>query len=171
MNVYLQVYHLSLLRWMLRIFPVSTTIGFNPSNIRIPSLLRANASPMPDAEKPAGEAATHTTLIIKDNNKTELLRFQEILYLEFENNRVEIQTIHKRYIVYRSLRSVEQELDPALFIRIHRSAIVNRHFIIDIIHFPSGDGYVELTNGEEICYARNYKQGLINLSEDGKIGR
>lgn len=161
MNVYLQAYHLSLLRWVLHILPVGMTVGFHPSDIQPSSLARANASPMPDAEKPAGEAATHTTLTVKDNHKTELLRFSEIIWLQSEHSYVEIQTIRKKYVLYRSLRSIEQELDAQQFVRIHRSAIVNRTFIQSISQLAGGDGYVTLSTGEEIRYSRNYKQQLI----------
>ncbi len=117
---------------------------------------------MPDAEKPAGEAAAVTTLAISDNNKTEILRFQEIIWLQADNNCVEIQTTRKRFVLYRSLRSIEADLDPQQFVRIHRSAIVNRQFIQSLHHLPSGDGYVELTTGEEIRYTRNFKKALLS---------
>lgn len=129
----------------------------------VPSiLLKTNANSMPDAEKPAGEAAAVTTLAINDNNKTEILRFQEIVWLQSEYNGVIIQTTHKKYVAIKSLRSIEKVLDAQQFVRIRRSAIVNRHFIQAIHNLPSGDGYVELTTGEEIRYSRNYKKALMN---------
>lgn len=125
------------------------------------SLVKASATSKPDAEKPAGEAAAFTTLTIINNHKTELLRFSEIIWLQSDNNGVAIQTISKKYVLYRSLRSIEQELDIQQFVRIHRSAIVNRLFIESIHQLPGGDGYVTLTTGEEIRYSRSYKYKLI----------
>lgn len=141
---------------------IGATIIFNHARIhRTPPIVQASANSMPDAEKPAGEAATYTTLTIKNNNKTELLRFHEIIWLQSDNNCVEIQTTRKKYVLYRSLRSIEKELDTQQFVRIHRSAIVNRTFIQSISQLPSGDGYVELSTGESIRYSRNFKKGLI----------
>lgn len=161
MNVYPPAYRQPLAQWILSILPVGTAILFNGAKINRYPIVQATANSMPDAEKPAGEAAAYTTLTIKNNNKTELLRFPEIIWLQSDNNCVEIQTTRKKYVLYRSLRSIEQELDAQQFIRIHRSAIVNRTFIQSISQLPSGDGFVELTTGEEIRYSRNYKKGLV----------
>ena len=125
------------------------------------NLVKASATSKPDAEKPAGEAATFTTLTIINNNKTELIRFSEIIWLQSDKSVVEIQTTDKKYLLYRSLRSVEQELDTQQFVRIHRSAIVNRLFIESICQLPGGDGYLTLTTGEEIRYSRSYKKELM----------
>ncbi|MFN7116250.1 MAG: LytR/AlgR family response regulator transcription factor [Saprospiraceae bacterium] len=141
---------------------IGATIVANHATIsRKQVLVQTTANSMPDSEKPAGEAAAVTTLAIKNNNTTEILRFQEIIWLKSDNNCVEIQTTRKKFVLYRSLRSIEAELDPQQFVRIHRSAIVNRQFIQSIHHLPSGDGYVALTTGEEIRYSRNYKKGLM----------
>lgn len=167
MNLYLQAYQQPLAKWLLEILtsgrtiavpiPIGKLFPMRPAVI----IVQANASPMPDAENPAGEAAAHTALMIKNNNETELLHFQEIIWLQSDSNGVKIQTIRKKYLLYRSLRSIEQELDSPQFVRIHRSAIVNRTFIQSIRQLPGGDGYVALTTGEEIRYSRNYKRQLI----------
>lgn len=162
MNVYVQPYWQPLAQWMMGICCGDNIILFHFAKIsRAFTLVKANANSMPDAEKPAGEAAAFTTLTIKNNNKTELLRFQEVIWLQADHNCVEIQTIHKKYILYRSLRSIEQELDNQQFVRVHRSAIVNRSFILSISQLAGGEGFVTLTTGEEIRYSRNYKKGLI----------
>lgn len=141
---------------------IASTIFLNHTKISLAkNTLQMNAGSRQDAEKPAGEAAAKTFLAIKNNNKTELLRFQEIIWLQSDNNCVEIQTLEKKYVLYRSLRSIEEELDNQIFVRIHRSTIVNRNFIKSINQLPSGDGYVELTTGESIRYSRNYKKQLM----------
>ncbi len=124
-------------------------------------IVKANANSKADIEKPAGEAAAVTTLTIKNNNETEIIRLQEVIWLQSDNNCVEIQTVQKKYVLSRTLRALEQELDPLLFIRIHRAAIINRTFIQSIHHLPGGDGFVELTTSETIRYSRNYKRQLM----------
>lgn len=164
MNLYLQSYQQI---WVQRIFMnigfIRDFILFNfaPRSCQF-TLVRATANSMPDAEKPAGEAAALTTLAIKNDNTTELLRFQEIIWIQADHKEVEIQTTRKKMVLYRSLRSIESELDPQQFVRIHRSAIVNRQFIQAVHHLPTGDGYVELLTGEEMRFSRNYKKSLIS---------
>ena len=124
--------------------------------------LAANASSRQDAEKPAGEAAERTTLCFKTDHNNEQIHFKEIVLLQAENNSVTIYTISDSYFANRSLRSIEEELDPVQFVRIHRATIINRTFIKTLHPLPGGDGYVELTTGDTLRYSRNYKNRLIN---------
>lgn len=131
---------------------------------KIPGYFRlaANASSRQDAEKPAGEAAERTTLCFKTDHNNEQIHFKEIVLLQAENNSVTIYTISDSYFANRSLRSIEEELDPVQFVRIHRATIINRTFIKTLHPLPGGDGYVELTTGDTLRYSRNYKNRLIN---------
>ncbi len=124
--------------------------------------LAANASSRQDAEKPAGEAAERTTLSFKTDHNNEQIHFKEIVLLQAENNSVTIYTVSSSYFANRSLRSIEEELDPSQFVRIHRATIINRAFIKTLHPLPGGDGYVELTTGDTLRYSRNYKNRLIN---------
>lgn len=124
--------------------------------------LETNASSRQDAEKPAGEAAQRTTLSFKTDHNNEQIHFKEIVLLQAENNSVTIYTTSSAYFANRSLRSIEQELDPAQFARIHRATIINRAFIKTLHPLPGGDGYVELTTGDTLRYSRNYKNQLMS---------
>jgi two-component system LytT family response regulator len=49
-----------------------------------------------------------------------------------------------RYLVNRSLSDLEKRLDPASFVRIHRSAIVNLHFVEHLSRWFAGRMHVRL---------------------------
>jgi two-component system LytT family response regulator len=51
-----------------------------------------------------------------------------------------------RFLVNRSLSELETRLDPACFLRIHRSAIVNLHFVDQISGWFAGRIHVKLRN-------------------------
>lgn len=62
---------------------------------------------------------------IKCGNKYEKIYFDEILYVEGMQNYVTIFTGKGKYITLLNLKSLEQNLDSKLFIRVHKSYIVS----------------------------------------------
>jgi DNA-binding LytR/AlgR family response regulator len=62
-----------------------------------------------------------------------------------------------------TLASVHAKLDPAAFIRVHRSAVVRRSEIKAVRRKPSGALAVTLTQGEEVPVGRVYARGLRDL--------
>ena len=57
----------------------------------------------------------------------------------------------------RTMKELEQELDPKLFVRVHRSAIVNVHTIAKLQMLANGEHQLMLTNGQAVKVSRSYK--------------
>jgi two-component system response regulator LytT len=64
-------------------------------------------------------------LLIKENNSNLKLSFDEILYIEGNSNYINIFTKTQKVVTRQSLEWAELELPENLFMRIHRSYIVN----------------------------------------------
>jgi len=64
-------------------------------------------------------------LVIKENNSNLKLAFDKILYIEGNSNYINIFTTTQKVITRQSLEWAELELPENLFMRIHRSYIVN----------------------------------------------
>ena len=64
-------------------------------------------------------------LLIKENNTNLKLGFDEILYIEGNSNYINIFTKTQKVVTRQSLEWAELELPENLFMRIHRSYIVN----------------------------------------------
>lgn len=69
--------------------------------------------------------------------------------------------IHTRdghtHILRRTMKELEQELDPRLFVRVHRSAIVNVNTIAKLQMLANGEHQLMLTNGQAVKVSRSYK--------------
>lgn len=69
--------------------------------------------------------------------------------------------IHTRdgqtHILRRTMKELEQELDPKLFVRVHRSAIVNVNTIAKLQMLANGEHQLMLTNGQAVKVSRSYK--------------
>ena len=60
-------------------------------------------------------------------------------------------------------RATRSRLDPGVFVRIHRSAIVNIDRIKELQPLFSGEYSVHLENGTKLTLSRNYKDKLFEL--------
>lgn len=107
------------------------------------------------------ESAFSENIWIKDYKDQIKLPVNEIIWVQADNNCIHLHTGSRKFVVYRSLKSLEAELDPAMFVRIHRSKLVNRDYIARLKSFPSGDGELQLSNGQLLRYSRTFKGALL----------
>lgn len=63
-------------------------------------------------------------LVVKDGHTIRIIPTQDILYLEASDDYVRIHSNTGKYLKKATLGSIEQSLDPAHFIRIHRSYLI-----------------------------------------------
>ncbi|SFD19584.1 LytR/AlgR family response regulator transcription factor [Pseudoalteromonas denitrificans] len=63
----------------------------------------------------------------------------------------------KTHILRKTMKELEAELDPKLFVRVHRSAIVNTKQINKLVTQVSGEYQLVLENGQELKVSRSYR--------------
>lgn len=71
-------------------------------------------------------------IFLKENGRWIRISLDDILFFENEGDYVKVKTIHKQYLVYRTMKSIAESLESLQFLRIHRSFIVNLDKIVDI---------------------------------------
>ena len=96
---------------------------------------------------------------IKADKKNYNIPVENILYIEGVDNYIKIKTSTNSLICYESLSSMEKELPAEIFIRIHRSFIIN---INQIDHYTSS--YIKLDE-RQFTIGRNYKEQVLNHLE------
>ena len=67
----------------------------------------------------------------KSRGKVMLVRSADIRFLAAEGNYVRVFTKDKAILVRETIQSLEEQLDPATFIRVHRGAIVNLNHVTE----------------------------------------
>lgn len=102
-------------------------------------------------QQPASKISREALAIQTDKKKV-IIPLAKILFIESQKEYIQIQTVNDLYQTKYALSKVETELDPKLFIRVHRSFIVAfRHikaFNLNEIHLP----------GKVIPIGGNYKE-------------
>ncbi|RPE08064.1 DNA-binding response regulator [Chitinophaga lutea] len=115
----------------------------------------------------SGEAiAAADHFFIKCDYKYEKICFSEILYVEALQNYVSIQTTRGKFMTLMYLRNVEEQLDRASFIRVHKSflvskskieAIENNEIIIREFRIPISRNYREQVL-EQVVHVRLWRK-------------
>lgn len=103
-------------------------------------------------------------LLVPDGTRSVLLDVARIDWIEAEGNHVRLHVGRASHLLRGTLTALEERLDPARFIRIHRSRIVNADRIREIHPWSHGDQLVILDDGTELMMSRRYRDRLARLS-------
>lgn len=98
--------------------------------------------------------------MVKAGGKIRLIRAEEIRWIEAAGNYARLHTSDGRHSIRETMQSLEQQLDPAQFLRIHRSYIVNLDEVREIQHWVKGDLMVMLRAGGTLPLSRAYRSRL-----------
>ena len=102
-------------------------------------------------------------LLINNRQGYELIKTEDIMFLEGEKNYTWIHHSDKKHLVAKPLKDYEEFLDPGQFFRIHQSFLINRHFIKKI--YNTKPDQVELHNNTRINISRDKKRKFIEWLE------
>jgi len=103
------------------------------------------------------EPLTSKPLIVTTINGTRRVLSDSIIYIQAAGNFMELHTQNGDKFLYRStLKELYGVLDKKLFIRVHRSFIINRNEIIEVKRNKKGESSIEMTNGSIITVSRGY---------------
>ncbi|MCZ6918366.1 MAG: LytTR family DNA-binding domain-containing protein [Gemmatimonadetes bacterium] len=84
----------------------------------------------------------------------------DIEWIEGARDYVRLHTQDRRYLVRGTMRSLSQNLDPAEFVRVHRSSIVRIDQISHLTPLFHGDYTVHLKNGSELRMSRRFRRQM-----------
>jgi two-component system LytT family response regulator len=99
-------------------------------------------------------------LVLKSAGATHLLRVTEIDWIEGAGVYVNLHVAGKELLYRAALNQLETRLDPARFIRVHRSAIVNIDSIVRLESASHGEFDVILKHGGQTRVSRTYRSAL-----------
>lgn len=97
-------------------------------------------------------------LMIKVKENIIIISISDIDWLESAGNYIYVHSMEKKHLFRETLASLESKLDPRVFVRIHRSAIVNIEKIKSLRTNEHGDYDLFLLNGTKLKLSRTYKQ-------------
>lgn len=107
----------------------------------------------------------HPMIAIKSKGSILFINPGDVVAVQAEGNYVSLQRESDSYLLRESISMVAEKLKPYGFIRIHRSALVNTSFVLEIKPYSTGKCGVRVKGGKEYAVTSSYKKNLKPLTE------
>jgi two-component system, LytTR family, response regulator len=89
-----------------------------------------------------------------------VVRTADVDYWETDGNYVRLHVGPADHLLRSTSTAMESQLDPGLFIRIHRRYIVNVDRIVEVQPWFAGDAIAVLRTGAKLRVSRTYRERL-----------
>jgi two-component system LytT family response regulator len=123
----------------------------------------------PEAAAQAAPSPQYLTrLMLKTAGRIFFLRVEEIDWIGAEDYYVKLHVGRKGHLLRETMNDLEAKLDPARFVRIHRSSIVNLDRVRELHQHFNGEYVVVLHDGTELKLSRGRREHLQKLIETGR---
>jgi two-component system LytT family response regulator len=106
-----------------------------------------------------------TRIVFKSRGRIIFMPVSEILWIGAEENYVRICTQSETHLLRETMAHLEEKLDPAVFLRVHRSSIVNLQYVKEVRPEIDGEYGVLLHNGQKISMSRSYRSRIKSWLE------
>lgn len=114
-------------------------------------------------------AASHTNgneipyakrIVFKSRGRILFLPVSQIRWIGAEENYVRICTENETHLLREPIGRMEEKLDPQMFLRVHRSSIVNLQYVKEVRTENNGESLVVLLNGHKLIMSRSYRSRI-----------
>jgi two-component system LytT family response regulator len=103
------------------------------------------------------------TVSMKSGSEWIRVRLDDILWIEAAGDYMCVHTLEGTHIIRKTLKQFEQELDPNLFPRVNRSAMINMSKLKRLTPNSNGEYLAQLTSDDSVKVSRKYKFKLEEL--------
>jgi len=118
----------------------------------------------PDEGGPLEPVDRPERFLVRKLGKEFLLAAREIEWLQAAGNYVNLHVRGRDYPLRATMAGIEERLDPARFVRVHRSYLVNLDYLAEIEPLDTGDARLHLRDGAKIPCSRRYRAALRGLA-------
>ena len=122
------------------------------------------------AQRPAtGAKSTHkkeytNRLVFRSKGRILFLPIADIRWIGAEENYVRICAGKESHMLRNTMANFETKLDPEVFLRVHRSAIVNLQHVKEFRTDGSdGECFVMMSDGQKLPVSRGYRSRITSL--------
>lgn len=105
-------------------------------------------------------------IVIKERDEITLLKQADIEWIDAAGDYVCLHAEGETHIKRSTLKDLLEELDAAIFKRVHRSTIVNLNYIEKVIPHTKGEFFLQLGEFERIKVSRNYRDVIKSFLTD-----
>ncbi len=114
----------------------------------------------------ADSSPAHTwpeRLTIKDGSDFQFIKIADIQWVDAAGDYMCVHAGGKTHIMRTTMKQLEASLDPDIFIRVHRSSIVNANSIATATSHLNGEYVLTLEGGARLKVSRSYRDRIKSL--------
>jgi two-component system LytT family response regulator len=105
------------------------------------------------AARPPGQAIER--IVVRDGAKVHIIPMSKLDYVEAQDDYAALHSEQRSYLKQQTIASLETQLDPQRFVRIHRSYIVNLERIARIEPYAKDSRVAVLRDGKQLPVSRS----------------
>jgi two-component system LytT family response regulator len=99
-------------------------------------------------------------LAIQDGGKTHCVEVESIDWVDAAGDYMCVHAENETFVLRGTMKRLEELLDPATFVRVHRSTIVNRFRVQSMRPHRNGEYFLRLQCDHELKLSRKYKSNV-----------
>lgn len=108
------------------------------------------------------ENGRHLTRIsARVGDKLVVVKLADASWIEADGDYMRVHSKGRTLLVRMTMRELQLRLDPAMFVRVHRSAVVNIDFVASVDLLPHGEHVAVLSDGTRVRIGRAYRPTLL----------
>jgi two-component system LytT family response regulator len=110
-----------------------------------------------------GDARFCERLTIRDGTHIVLVPVRDIEWIDAAGDYMCIHVQGKTHVMRVTMKELEALLDPALFLRIHRSTLINAAHVAQMTTHANGEFFVTLSYGARLKVSRGYRDRVARF--------
>ncbi len=103
------------------------------------------------------------TLLFKAEGTIEVAQADKVQWIESSGNYIKVCLERTAFIARQTLTGAQSQLNPAIFVRIHRSHVININEVIQVTPISKGDHTLQLRSGTELRLSRAYQENFFKI--------
>ena len=104
--------------------------------------------------------------VVRSGGKLTFVRPQEVDWIDAAGNYVRLHSGGRQHLIRETMKSIETRLDPEIFVRVHRSAIVNIDRVASLEPYFHGEYVVVMRDGAKLTSSRSHSARLRALLKE-----
>lgn len=102
------------------------------------------------------------SILAEEGGRLKRVSLRDVCYLKAAGDYTVIHCAMKQYLSSSGIGAIEKRLDPSLFIRVHRSFIINIEHL-DACYRDIGRWYLTMEDGRQINVGKHYQENMKQL--------
>lgn len=138
-------------------------------NLKEKAFLHQKMMQLLDTYQAKQEDGPLQSIEVKDKGRSIFININDVFFIEAEGNYLQLHLRDRQYLIRQTMQGIEEILPADVFLRIHRSILVNVNYV-DRLRYDGNNQYVfTLKNGKRLSTGRSYRETIEQYLNDQEL--